>query len=195
LSIAALLVLASCTATRTTAQWRDQNVDRRYARILVIGVSEQVILRRSFEDKLVAELQQRGVEATSSASMMPLDQKISRETVKAAIEGKGFDGVLVTHMVGAREEQVYYPPTYYPLAIPHYRRYYPYYSHVYDYVYEPGYYDRYRVVRLETNLYDTDTENIVWSLQSDTVDSNAPQKVIDSVIENTIEALQAQRLI
>ncbi|MDH3280842.1 MAG: hypothetical protein OEQ18_06910, partial [Gammaproteobacteria bacterium] len=52
LSIAALLVLASCTATRTTAQWRDQNVDRRYARILVIGVSEQVVLRRSFEDKL-----------------------------------------------------------------------------------------------------------------------------------------------
>ncbi|MDH3737815.1 MAG: hypothetical protein OER92_01385 [Alphaproteobacteria bacterium] len=194
-SIAALLVLASCAATRTTAQWRDQSVDKRYAKILVIGVSEKLILRRSFEDKLVAELQQRGVNAMSGARIMPAEDKISRETVKAAIEGKGFDGVLVTHMVGVREEEVYNPPTYRPTVSSYNRSYYRYYSRVYDYVYEPGYYDRFKVVRLETNLYDTGTENIIWSIQSDTVDSDAPQKVIDSVIENTIKALGAQKLI
>ncbi len=194
-SLVLVLGLAGCSSTRTTAEWRDPAVDKRYAKVLVIGIWKDAVARRSFEDKLVGELQKRGVAAESSTRIMPVEEKVSPETVKAAIEGKGFDGVLVTHLVGVREEEVRQPATYRPVATPRYRRIYPYYSHVYDYVYEPGYYERFQVMRLETNLYDTGTENIVWSMQSDTVEPNATQKAIDSVIELTIETLESQKLI
>ena len=86
---------------------------------------------------------------------------------------------------GGEEKQVYHPLRYRPLRIPYYRRYYGYYSHVLEYVYEPGYYQRYKVVKLETNLYDTDTEEIVWSMQSRTIDGDAPEHVISSVIKKS----------
>lgn len=189
------LALASCSTTRTTAEWRDQSVKQRYNNILIVGVSKELILRRLFEESFVEQLVQRNINATTSISVMSVEEKISRETVKVAIEGKGFDGVLVTHPLGEEEKQVYHPPRYRPLRLPSYRRYYGHYFHTFDYVYEPGYYQRYKVVKVETNFYDTDTEEIVWSMQSRTIDGDDREHVISSVIKKTIKSLQKQRLI
>jgi len=193
--VAVVFALVSCSTTRTIAEWRDQSVNQRYENILIIGVSKQTILRRLFEETFVNKLMQMNVNATTSVSIMPSEEKISKQTVKAAIQGKGFDGVLVTHLLGVEDKEVYHPPRYRPIRLPYYRHYYGYYSRVFDYVYEPGYYQRYKIVKLETNLYDTDTEEIVWSTQSSTIDGDEPEHVINSVIKKSLKMLQKQRLI
>ena len=189
-----IVLFAACATTTPVVEWRSSEFkDASFDNILIIGVSNDNAARRSFEDTFVAELKKLGVTAVSSHSIMLEGQKITKENVEAAIQGKKIDAVLVTHLVGVETRESYTPPTYRPT--PMMGGYYGYYSHVYNYVYEPGYYTRYKVVKLETNLYDTATSKLVWSTQSESVDASSVKKLIDSKIKATIKQLKKQKLI
>ena len=194
LSFIALTILisaAGCTTTEKTSEWRDQdyaggNLDN----ILVIGVSNQVSIRHMVESNLVAELEKLNVSATPSFTIMDIDTKIDHDTVKAAIADKNFDAVLVTHLVGVEQKQQYVPPT--PVVNP---GYYGYYSMTYDRVYEPGYYEQYEVIKLETSVYDVNSDKLIWSMGSDSIDSGSNEKLIKSNVEAVIKALGKQQLL
>ncbi len=187
----AALFLTACAATQKTAEWRDPSyAGQKFDDILVIGVAREVTKRRMFESNLVDELSKKQITAIPSFSIMAQDQKISKETIKAAISGKNIDAVLVTHLVGVEQKEVYQPPMYSPGF-----GYYGHYSAAYTQVYQPGYYQRYEVIKLETTLYDVKTEKPVWSMQSDTIDPEADQKLIKSAINAVIKALTEQALI
>ncbi len=188
------VLFVACATTTPVVEWRSPEFkEASFDDILIIGVSNDNVARRSFEDKFVAELKKLGVTAVSSHSIMAEGEKITKESVEAAIKGKKTDAVLVTHLVGMETREAYTPPTYRPT--PMMGGYYGYYSHVYTYVYEPGYYTRYKVVKLETNLYDTATSKLVWSTQSESVDADNVKKLIDSKIKATIKQLKQQKLI
>ena len=87
--------IVSCSATRPTAEWRDEKyTGSAFNSILIIGISDEAIVRRMFEDTFVAELRKRNVEAVSGARLMPIDEKISRESVESAIEGKNINACI-----------------------------------------------------------------------------------------------------
>lgn len=188
------VLFAACATTTPVVEWRSPEFkDVSFDDILIIGVSNDNAARRIFEDTFVAELKKLGVTAVSSHSIMAEGQKITRENVEAAIKGNKIHAVLVTHLVGVETRESYTPPTYRPA--PMMGGYYGYYSHVYTYVYEPGYYTRYKVLKLETNLYDTATSKLVWSTQSESVEASNAKKLIDSKIKATIKQLKKQQLI
>ncbi len=187
----AVLFLAACAATQKTAEWRDPSyAGQKFDDILVIGVANEATVRRMFESNLVDELTKKQLTAIPSFSIMAQDTKISKAAIKAAIAGKNIDAVLVTHLVGVEQKEVYQPPMYSPGF-----GYYGYYSSAYTRVYEPGYYQRYQVIKLETTLYDVTSEKPVWSMQSDTIDPEADEKLIRSAINAVIQALSKQALI
>ncbi len=196
MSLGLALMLAACATTTAVLEWQDETyTGGRFHNVLIIGISKNHLTRRVFEDSFVKELRLQNVNAVSSATVMPGDIKFSPQTINAAIARKDFDGVLITHLVGVREEEVYYPPTYTPVFDPYYGHLHPYYSHVYDYVYEPGYYTRYKVVKLETNLYESATGKLVWSMQSETIDPADKVKVINAQIRIVMEHLRNRNLI
>ena len=187
----AALVLAACTTTQETVEWRDPTyVGQKFDNILVIGVAKEGTVRRVFESNLVDGLTRKQLTAIPSFRIMDQNEKISEEAVKAAIAGKNIDAVLVTHLIGVEEKEVYRPPTSSPR-----RGYYGHYSAAYARAYQPGYYQRYKVVKLETTLYDVKTEKPVWSMQSDTIDPKSKGKLIRTAIEAVIKALSEQALI
>jgi hypothetical protein len=110
--------------------------------------------------------------------------------VEAAIVGQDLDAVLVTRLAGVDDVEEYQPPT----SFTHYSSYHRYYSHSMRYS-SPGYYRKYQVLMLETNLYDTATKQLIWSMQSESIDASAPQKVIDGQIALTIKRLVARGLV
>jgi hypothetical protein len=126
---------------------------------------------------------------------MPAKQKVSKESVLEAINGRAVNAVLVVHLVGTEDRDIYHPPrtTYAPARYSY--RYYGYYSSVYDYVYEPGYYTRHKFVKLETNLYDVATETLVWSMQSETIDPDTANSLVESLAQTVIESLRSERLL
>ena len=188
--------LAGCSATRATSEWRDEGfTGKRFDDLLVIAIDDSTRDRRLFEDTFSRALREEGLDATSSWTLMPAEQKVDKESVRAAISGRSVGAVLVVHLVGTEEREVYHPPrtTYAPARYAY--RYYGYYSSVYDYVYEPGYYTRHQYVKLETNLYDVASEALVWSMQSETIDPQTANELVDSLCETVIEKLRRHGLI
>ena len=197
IAIPVCLLFISCAATKLTHVWTDEAYrGAPFSNVLVIGVSDQERVRRSFEDKFVKQLKEIGIEAVASAAVIPSDKKLEKKAIASAVERSGVDAVLVTHLLGVDKKETYHPPsTYYHPAPYYYGGYYGYYGNVYSYVHSPAYYTSHVLVRLETNLYEVDTEKLIWSGKSETWDPKSKTEVIDSVIKVVIKNLQKDKLL
>lgn len=190
------ILIASCTNTKISQSWVDPGINRSYAHLLIIGVSEVEQTRRAYEDHFVEELGVRGVDAEASYKLIR-SNKINRVTVSKAIQGKGIDTVLVTHMVAVDEEVVYRPSVDY---IPvygggYFSGLYSYYPHVNSYVQSPGYYSMHKTYTIESNLYDVESEELVWSARTRTFSPESVSAVIPELTRLLIDDLSEKRLI
>jgi hypothetical protein len=186
-------VLTACTTAKPTMEWRDQSYSGGpFDNILIVGIANQVTVRRTFENTFVERLAEDNIKATASFALMPAETKPSVESIKAVISDIKFDSVLVTHMVGVKETETYHPGLYLTDTD---RGLYDYYNYVGGYVYEPGYYTKHKLVKLETNLYDAKTEQPVWSMQSETMNPNSEKGLIEAIIKAVVKHLEEQKLI
>jgi hypothetical protein len=184
------LVLSACATKRPAMEWRDEGYSAALDNILIIAAIERSTRRRVYEDEFVEALEAIKVEATPSYELMTTSMTISRETVEAAIKGQNIDAVLVTRLLGVKEEEVYHPPTHYD----HHRSYHRYYTHALESD-NRAYYRRFKVLTLETNIYDAATKELVWSMQSESIEPSVPRNLIEEQIALTIQTLQARGLI
>ena len=182
----ALVVLLSsaCATTRPVMEWQDEGLAGPYDNLLVIAAIERSTRRRVFEDMFVQALADTNVEVIPSYTLMTTDVAVSRQTVEAAIKGKNIDAVLVTRLLGMKEEEVYKPPSQYD----HHGNYYRYYSHSLEQS-NPSNYRRYKILTLETDLYDTASQKLVWSMQSESIEPSTPRNLIEEQIALTIDKL------
>ena len=179
----ALLAGIACAAKTTLSNvWMsDSYASGVMQRILVIGVAENETARRSFEDAFSAALAAQNVDAVPSYQILPGDQRLSRASIEGAIAGRGFQGVLVTRLLGVDEQTTYVPPKTYVRPGYYGGGMYGYYGTSWDIVHQPGYTVTKTTVRLETHLYDAPTAELVWAAHSETFDPSSTQDVIDSV--------------
>ena len=184
------LVLSACATKRPVMEWQDEGFSAALDNILIIAAIERSTRRRVYEDEFVDALAALKVEATPSYELMTTSMTISRETVEAAIKGQDINAVLVTRLLGVKEEEVYHPPTYYD----HHRSYHGYYMHALESD-NRAYYRRFKVLTLETNIYDATTKELVWSMQSESIEPSTPRHLIAEQITLTIQTLQARGLI
>lgn len=196
LAMALALLLAACSTTTTTAVWKDPQLgERRFTSILVMGVAEDQLARRKYEDALTAALAARGVRAAASYAVIAGSGKLSKEQIDAAVASGGYESVLVTHVLGIGEETVHYPGYYEYYRRPFYDHYYRYYAHTYDLVYRPGYTDTYTTVSLETSLYQAPSGSVAWGMRSESIDPEDIDRLVNSLVNETIRNLAASGLI
>ncbi len=197
LLIAAVTFLSSCANTKITQSWVEPDHKKVYNDLLVIGIAQSEQNRRAYESNFVEELRSRGTEAEASYKLIKSNQKIDRETVTKAIEGMDIDAVLVTHLVAVEEETVYRPSMdYMPMyGGGYYGGLYSYHPHVTTYVQRPGYYTTLETYTLETNLYDVESEELVWSARSHTFAPESVQEVIVDLTKLLINDLKDKNLI
>ena len=187
LSILAMLV--GCTTAKPVAEWRDANYQGGpLNNFLIVGVAGQESIRRTFEETFVNRLRDEQVNAIAGFEAIPGEARPSKDSIKAAIEEKDIDAVLITHLVGVDEKQIYHPPTYSGGV-------YGYYGVVRGYAYEPGYVSKQKTVKLETNLYDASSEKLIWSMQSATINPSNEKKLIEAKIKTVVKRLKAQQLL
>jgi hypothetical protein len=184
------LMLSACATKRPVMEWQDEGFTDALDNILIIAAIERSTRRRVYEDEFVEALAALNVDATPSYELMTTSMTISRETVAAAIKGQDIDAVLVTRLLGVKEEEVYHPPTYYD----HHSSYHRYYTHALKSD-NRAYYRRFKVLTLETNIYDATTKELVWSMQSESIEPSTPRNLIEEQIALTIQTLQARGLI
>jgi hypothetical protein len=195
-AVLAALLLAACTSTRLTESWINKDIkDYPYRDFLIIGIADDDLNRRLFEDNFVDALKKRGIEAEPSYRLLPDSAVINRDSVAEAIKGKNIDAVLVTHMVSIDQETVYRQSMDYMPTQGYYNGLYNYYPHVYTYVNAPGYYTTHEIVKLETNVYDVASEKIAWSAQSRSFAPDSAKEVIDELTKLVISDLEDKGII
>jgi hypothetical protein len=99
LAIAALALLASCTTSRlVTQQSNPDYVGKPFKSIMVVAVTADEIVRRTYEDRIVALLGQRGRKGIPAYSVLATRGKVAEAELRQAIEKSGVDGVLITRV-------------------------------------------------------------------------------------------------
>jgi len=190
------IILSACSASsvRLHSVWRDSNYSSGYIKkVLVVGVSDNERNRKLFETEFSNRFESQLVKAVSSAELIPLDSDLTKENIKKkAIEVEA-DSVFVTHLVSVEEKEVYNPPEYRSDFTP--IQFGPYYTSVHDYVVMPGYYSQHKYVKLESNLYDTQSEKLIWTAQSEIIDPQSVEKEIKSLCDAVMKNLKKNELI
>ena len=62
-----------------------------------------------------------------------------------------------------------------------------FYSYWYPYAYDPGYYVTDKTYFMEGNLFDVETETLIWSVQSTTINPGSIEKFSKELIETMVK--------
>ena len=210
--LVALAALTACnkTSTNISQSYRNPGFEQTvFKKLLVIGVAENQEGRQAFEDAFAKAIADEGGGAQASWVLLPQGTQLEEEQIRAAIEGKNFDGVLITRLLSVDKDQEYVEPkaynnpktTYYPAGGGYYGRsyygrgYYGFYGTTYAKVHEPGYFETSTTLRLETSLYSLATDGLVWTGQSETVDPESIPDARASMTSAVAKKLKEEHLI
>ena len=188
-----VLVLAGCASTQLTNSWRDSRyAGPAFQKILVIGVTRQSGVRRTFEDVFAADLQAHGVSAIPSYTLIPEDGEVPQAQLAQAVRDSGADGVLVTRLVKVDRQTQVYPGSY---VGPPFVGFYRFYSTAWIGYYDPPQIYTYDVVTSETSLFEARENRLVWSGTSETFSPRDVRKDTQEFAGVIIKALAAQGLL
>ena len=185
---------ASCaTKTRVSNQWLSPDYEGGpMHRILVVGVAETPLGRRTYEDRFAEALRAGGADAVSSYQLLPSRDRLTKEALEGVVRREGFDGVIVTRLLEVAKETTYVPPS---SHVVHPAGYYGYYGRHYDVVHTPGYTRTTEIVRLETRLWNADDSQLAWGITSETFDPTSTDDAIASVTKKLVQQLSKDGLL
>jgi hypothetical protein len=190
---ATALTLAACASTELINQWSNPAyTSPSFKKIMVIGVTKQAGIRRTFEDEFVAQLKAAGVSAIPSYLYIPQDGPVGEAVLKQALKEAGADAVMITRLVGVQKKTEiapgYYPPD--PAMAVH-----PLYTTAWNDYYEPPIVYQSEVYTSETSLYDTVKNRVVWSGTAQTTTPGNLNQEIKDYAGVMISALKDKKLI
>ena len=197
--IAAALLLGGCAATQIVNQWSDPSyAAASFKRILVIGVSKQTSIRRTFEDEFVAQLRAAGADAVPSYELTPESGPVAEARLARAVRQAGADAVITTRLVRVERQAEYIPGTYGPYGpygpYPGFG-YYRWYSSAWVGFYEPPRLHFYDIYTSETSLHDVRNDRLVWSGIAKTTQLGDIRQETKEYVEVVIAALREKNLL
>lgn len=190
--------LWSCATSMKYTWTKDNFVGKEFDKILVLTITKNLKSRTLFENTVVENLAEGGVNASSSLSVFTPVEKmedLSEDEIEARIKKGNYDGVLVTTLVDINTQDVRANSTtsYYPMSYGHGYGYRSFIYSGYGHMYEPDYYREQKTYVLESRLYDVSEsdpkEAVVWSGQSELVDpsgSDSASKTYSDILVKTL---------
>jgi hypothetical protein len=192
-----LLLLAACaSSTKLVNVWQDPAYSAGpFKKIIVLGLGSDGGMSQTFENIFAAELKRHGVEAIPGNTLLPPDQQASREAIQQAAKSVGADGFLVARLVKTQKESQY-TPGYSPSVAPglgYYNNFYGYYSAAATYSPPVAY--QYELVTVETNLWEVQTDKLVWAGTTQTFAPGSVSQEAPGFAKLIVDALASRSLI
>ena len=190
-----LAAMYGCATSELTNTWKDPKYGGGpVKKVMVVGISKQASVRRTFEDTFAEMLRAKGVEAVPSYTVVPEEGQMTEDKLRAAVKQSGADAVLITRMVEKQTDtQVSAPPP--PIGA--YRRtsYSGYYSSAWAGYYEPVTVQEFHYVVTETTLFVAEHPEPVWSGTTRTMESNDIRAATEGFAKPMIAAMKKEKLI
>jgi hypothetical protein len=188
LVVAITLLAGGCAATQVRGQWMDPSWKGPPATsVIVVGISRSETTRRLFEDTFVKELQADGLTAIASYTQVQGGQDNTPQ-LSQFVKSAHADIVLATRVQGTQQKTDVSPGY---VAAP-YGGFWGWYGSAW--IAEPMV-SQYEVVTLETTVWDTRTEKLIWSITTERVASkNIPAATVQ-LAQTIIPRMKAQGII
>jgi len=194
--IAALFFSACGTTTTITGSYKAPGVTQvAYKKVFVSALNENTSIKQEVETSMANYLGSKGIATVKSSDAFPPEFHSSgadkdENAVISKIRETNCDAILTIALVNKQTETRYVPGSggVYPYGVGYYGTFGAYYGYGYGSFYSPGYYTTDKIYYLETNLYDANTEKLVWSAQSQTY--NPPN--LDSFLDSYKKAITDQ---
>ena len=171
-----LLFLMSCSSSRITHSWTAENIlPKKFSKILVLGLNDEtdISTREKMENHFVGDLSELGYTAVSSLKEFGprAFKKMDEDAALDKLKSSGFDAVITIVLLDKTKEKHYVPGrVYFSPYIIYQRRFWGYYTTIYDRVYTPGYYTTDTRYFWESNLYDLTSKELLYSVQTESFD-------------------------
>lgn len=179
----ASLALAACASTTLRDSWYEPTYrGGPFRKLLVLGVSDNISERRTFEDIMAARLAATGLEATPAYRYLRESGKATEPELDAAVRASGADG-LVMSRVRAIDRRTSVSMSMAPLPA---FGWYGLYSGWYPMT-EVRQYD---IALVETSLFAADGKRVVWSGMTETYEPTSVAKDAPGFADLIVKALQ-----
>ncbi len=169
-------VLWGCSSSKITHSWKsDTAINAHYNKILVVGLNgdDDMAMRAKMEEHLVGDLKALGYQAIPSLEKFGPKALSFRDedSVVNELKNSGIDAVITIVLLDKEKERYYVPGVvnYTPYAI-YQRRFWGYYRTMYGRIYSPGYYTSSTRYFWESNLYDLNSKELLYSVQTESFD-------------------------
>lgn len=190
--------IESTTSTASNAQiksaWKNSTHEGHPRKVMVIGVAKDLANRRVFEDEFVRQLKARDTDAIASYTVLP-DAKLNDPVVIAEkINEQGADAVLVTRRVSKKDAQIFVPETIFHPHI-YYDTWIDYFGYSYQALFMKEHIADDEQALLETNVYDAQNKNMIWSATSETEMLGSDRATIKATVGATVSSMEKQKLL
>jgi hypothetical protein len=191
--IAVALSMGGCAASKIVNQWHDPLYSSAgFKQIVVIGISKQASIRRSFEDEFVAQLKSVGTEAVPGYRFIKEEGQAEEARLLQAVKQTGADGAVITRLVRAERQTQVTPGHYDPFPA---FGFYRWYSSAWGGYYEPPRVYNSEVYVSETSLYDLRRDRLVWAGTVTTTDPDNIRDEIRNYVKIVVTALMDKNLL
>ena len=187
------LFLFACASTQLVTEWNDKKYQGdQFARIMVIGAIDNALYRRAYEDAIVEKFIANGLNAIASYTLISnLKDYDNEDKLKQAVATTNADAVLVAKLIEYNESEKYIPPSY---DIDPYigvgGSYYNSYHSAVFVSYRPGYTKKITTIRIGSELFAADSEQMVWAAETKSFNPGSYQNVVDKLAEITLMSLK-----
>jgi hypothetical protein len=97
-AFAALALVAGCATSQLVSQQANPDyVGKHFKSVMVVAVTQDDLVRRTFEDRMVAQLAKRGTKGIPSYAVVSRGQ-IEEAELRQAVARSGAEGVIVTRV-------------------------------------------------------------------------------------------------
>lgn len=161
----------SCSpSTKIIGSWKSQELgQKKFKDLLILGISDNFISRKTFEEDMQVVLKEKGIESVISVDVLDPTTKmneIQADDLVGTIRKEHSDGILTMAVIDQTSETRYVQGSAYPVGGYGFRGYYGMYAPM---AYTPGYYTEDKSYFIEIKLFDIQSNDMVWSAQSETV--------------------------
>ncbi len=195
-----IIICNGCSSSKITSYWKDTTVvSKEYKKIMVLGLIRESdrSLQQNMENHLVGDLQIIGYNAISALQYYgPKSfEKIEEQAAIEKIKNTGVDAVITIVLLDKKKERKYIPGNiYYSPYSYYYNHFWGYRSTLYNRIHETGYYVTDTKYFWESNLYDIETQKLIYSVQTQSFEPSSSeimgheygQMIVKNMINHTI---------
>lgn len=199
LAAVVVLAMAACTSTRVTTSWRANDAQlKKGEKVMVMAVvpPRDRTLRAQMEGHTVSELRRKGYNAVSALDVYGPGELEKMNEKQMVNKLKGSDvGQVMTIVLLDRNRQRNFVPDYGMYGPYGYYRFWPYYSMWYNRMYTPGYYTYDMRYQWESNLYDLQTGQMLYSVQSKSYDPPTTERMAVLYAQQVVKDMGRQQIL